>query len=83
MMKQWRSGWLSMTLRLHWNTEKVDGRYCVEFPRSCVLYLRSGKRTPDFLEVELILPDSQMCVYRVPTVKVEHYTKDSILRKSF
>ena len=22
MMKQWRSGWLSMTLRLHWNTEK-------------------------------------------------------------
>lgn len=70
-----------MTLRLHWNTEKVDGRYCVEFPRSCVLYLRSGKRTPDFLEVELILPDSQMCVYRVPTVKVEHYTKDSIFEK--
>ena len=29
--------------------KKVDGRYCVEFPRSCVLYLRSGKRTPDFL----------------------------------
>ena len=61
--------------------KKVDGRYCVEFPRSCVLYLRSGKRTPDFLEVELILPDSQMCVYRVPTVKVEHYTKDSIFEK--
>lgn len=39
------------------------------------------KRTPDFLEVELILPDSQMCVYRVPTVKVEHYTKDSIFEK--
>ena len=36
--------------------KKVDGRYCVEFPRSCVLYLRNGKRTPDFLEVELILP---------------------------
>ena len=43
--------------------------------------MRSGKRTPDFLEVELILPDSQMCVYRVPTVKVEHYTKDSIFEK--
>ena len=62
--------------------KKVDGRYCVEFPRSCVLYLRSGKRTPDFLEVELILPDSQMCVYRVPTVKVERYTKDSIFEKN-
>ena len=61
--------------------KKVDGRYCVEFPRSCVLYLRNGKRTPDFLEVELILPDSQMCVYRVPTVKVENYTKDSIFEK--
>ena len=61
--------------------KKVKGRYCVEFPRSCVLYLRSGKKTPDFLEVELVLPDSQMCVYRVPTVKMEHYTKDSIFEK--
>ena len=61
--------------------KKVKGRYCVEFPRSCVLYLRSGKKTPDFLEVELVLSDSQMCVYRVPTVKMEHYTKDSIFEK--
>ena len=61
--------------------KKVKERYCVEFPRSCVLYLRSGKKTPDFLEVELVLSDSQMCVYRVPTVKMEHYTKDSIFEK--
>lgn len=61
--------------------KKIDGKYYVEFPRSCVLYLRSGRKTPDFLEVKLILPDRQVCEYRVPTVKMEHYTKDSIFEK--
>lgn len=55
----------------------------MEFPRSCVIYLRSTKNTPDVEEVELLLPDGQVCVYRVPTVKVERYTKDSILRRIY
>ena len=54
----------------------------MEFPRSCVIYLRSTKNTPDVEEVELLLPDGQVCVYRVPTVKVERYTKDSIFEKN-
>ena len=29
----------------------------------------------------MILPDHQVCEYRVPTVKMEHYTKDSIFEK--
>lgn len=29
----------------------------------------------------MILPDRQVCEYRVPTVKMEHYTKDSIFEK--
>ena len=54
----------------------------MEFPRSCVIYLRTTKNTPDVEEVELKLPDGQVCVYRVPTVKVERYTKDSIFEKN-
>ena len=33
-------------------------------------------------DVELLLPDGQVCEYRVPTVKVERYTKDSIFEKN-
>ena len=61
--------------------KKINGKYRIEFPRSCVLYLRCGKNTPDFLEVEMVLPDGKMCEYRVPTVKVQNYTKDIIFEK--
>ena len=61
---------------------RVGRKFYVEFPRSCVIYLRSTKNTPDVEEVELLFPDGQVCVYRVPTVKMEHYTKDSIFEKN-
>lgn len=61
---------------------RVGRKFYMEFPRSCVIYLRSTKNTPDVEEVELLLPDGQVCVYRVPTVKVERYTKDSIFEKN-
>ena len=54
----------------------------MEFPRSCVIYLRTTRNTPDVEEVELLFPDGQVCVYRVPTVKLERYTKDSIFEKN-
>lgn len=61
---------------------KVGRKFYVEFPRSCVIYLRTTKNTPDVEEVELLLPDGQVCEYRVPTVKVERYTKDNIFKKN-
>lgn len=54
----------------------------MEFPRSCVIYLRTTRNTPDVEEVELLFPDGQVCVYREPTVKLERYTKDSIFEKN-
>lgn len=61
---------------------RVGRKFYVEFPRSCVIYLRTTKNTPDVEEVELRLPDGQVCEYRVPTVKVEHYTKDNIFERN-
>ena len=61
---------------------RLGRKFYVEFPRSCVIYLRSTKNTPDVEEVELLLPDGQVCAYRVPTVKEERYTKDSIFEKN-
>ena len=63
------------------NVQKERRRYRMELPKSCVLYLRSGNNTPDFLEVEIILSDDSMLLYRVPAVKLETYTKDDIFEK--
>ena len=63
------------------NVQRERRRYRMELPKSCVLYLRSGNNTPDFLEVEIILSDDSMLLYRVPAVKLETYTKDDIFEK--
>ena len=64
------------------NRQRIGRKFYVEFPKSCVIYLRSTKNTPDVEEVEVLFPDGQVCVYRVPTVKMELYTKDSIFEKN-
>ena len=64
------------------NAQKINRRYRIEFPRSCVIYLRSNKNTPDSLEVEVIFPDGKMHLYEIPKVKMENYTKDSIFEKN-
>ncbi len=63
------------------SAQKQGRRYRMDFPKSCVLYLRSGKNTPDFLEVEIALADETIVLYRVPAIKLETYTKDSIFEK--
>ena len=63
------------------NAQKLGRRYRIEFPKSCVLYLRSGNNTPDFLEVEMTLSDEHTLLYRIPTIKLEGQTKDSIFEK--
>ena len=64
------------------NAQKQGRKYRMDFPKSCVLYLRSGKNTPDFLEVDVVFPDGGCHLYRVPAIKVENYTKDNIFEKS-
>ena len=64
------------------NAQKQGRKYRMDFPKSCVLYLRSGKNTPDFLEVDVVFPDGGCHLYRVPAIKVENYTKDKIFEKS-
>lgn len=64
------------------NRRKIGRKSYVEFPGSCVIYLRTTKNTPDVEEVEIKLPDGQICEYRFPTVKVERYTKEKIFEKN-
>ena len=64
------------------NVQKMGRRYRIDFPKSCVLYLRSGNNTPDFLEVEIAISEENTLLYRIPTIKLEKYTKDSIFEKN-
>ena len=63
------------------NAHKQGRRYRMDFPKSCVLYLRSGNNTPDFLEVEMALANGNIVLYQIPTIKLETYTKDGIFEK--
>ena len=57
-----------------------DGRFCMRLPHSCVLYLRgNGGSAP--LVMDLILPDGTAVPYRVPVIRMEQYTKDTIFQK--
>ena len=60
--------------------KKENGKYRIYFPQSCVLYLR-GKNDPDFLEMELVMPDGQLVNYKVPVIRAERYTSDMIFQK--
>ncbi|MGN0141477.1 MAG: hypothetical protein ACI4AD_04565 [Roseburia sp.] len=63
-------------------TSQKEGEiYKINFPQSCVLYLRHDDKTPDQLQVEVKLPENNQCVYSVPTVKVQKYSEDEIFRK--
>ena len=62
------------------HAENRDGKYYMEFPQSCVLYLR-GKGGPDFLEMVMVMPDGRKMEYQVPVVHVQAYTKDEIFQK--
>ena len=63
------------------NAQRQGRRYRMDFPKSCVLYLRSGNNTPDFLEVEMALANGNIVLYQIPTIKLETYTKDGIFEK--
>lgn len=64
------------------NSRKDGRRYRIKFPKSCVVYLRAGACTPDFLEVDVVFADEVIHSYRVPTIKMDNYTKNEIFEKN-
>ncbi len=60
-----------------------DGKpYEMNFPQSCVLYLRHNLSTPDVLELKVNLPDGTSFIYHTSVVKVQQYTKNAIFQKN-
>lgn len=61
---------------------KAGKMYEMNFPESCVLYLRSISTTPDILKVKVNLPSGEHFIYEAKVVKVQNYTKDAIFQKN-
>ena len=60
---------------------KENDRFVVEFPASCVIYLRHGKKTKDKETVLVRMPDGRELEYAVPVVKSQEYDKEEIFKK--
>ena len=60
--------------------EKVHGVYRMQFPHSCILYLRGDVREKT-VSMELQFPDNQVVQYKVPVIRIEWYSIKEILEK--
>ena len=53
----------------------------IEFPQSCVLYIRNHRSLPDFHEAIVKFTDGQKIRYRVPIIQAKKYTIDRMFEK--
>ncbi len=60
---------------------KSGDMYEMNFPHSCVIYLRHNSHAPDQLKVKVNLPDKTAFVYQIPILKVQEYTRHDIFQK--
>ncbi len=60
--------------------ELAENVYRIRFPKSAILYLRSGRNTPDAVQVEIVVPGDS-CTYSVPAIKMKSYSVDDIFEK--
>ena len=62
------------------HAEKVQGMYRMQFPHSCILYLRGDAQKKN-VSMELQFPDNQIVRYKVPVIRMEWYSIKEILEK--
>ena len=63
------------------HAEKTGYEYTLNYPHSCVLYLRYTSHTPDFLMVHMQFPDGTVVDYHTPIIKVNRYDFEEIFQK--
>lgn len=59
----------------------TQGNFIMNFPESCVVYLRKSNSDSRDAVVNIRLPDGTMIPYKMNTICVQDYTQDAILRK--
>ena len=63
--------------------QKNNETFEIEFPQSCVLYIRNHRKRslPDYHKAIVKFADGQQIVYHVPILRAQNYTVDSIFEK--
>ena len=63
--------------------QKNNETFEIEFPQSCILYIRNHREhsLPDYHEAIVKFADGQQILYRVPILRAQNYTVDSIFEK--
>jgi len=56
--------------------------YEMQFPHSCVIYLRQNSNTKDTACVRILFQDNTAHTYSIPIIKAQEYTKDEIFEKN-
>lgn len=60
---------------------KERGVYVVEFPSSCVIYLRHNAKIKNQEKLIVRMPDGREIEYCIPVIKSQEYTKEEIFEK--
>ena len=58
-----------------------DGIVKINFPESCVLYIRNHRNMPEYHEAYVYFADGQSVMYRVPIILAQKYTVNHIFEK--
>lgn len=53
----------------------------IEFPQSCVLYVRNHRSLPQYHEAIVRFSDGQQVHYRIPIIHAQHYTVNDMFEK--
>ncbi len=52
-----------------------------QFPRSCIVYVRPGLEKQNALKMEIVMPDGQKVLYKIPVVQAHSFSKEEIFKK--
>mgnify|MGYP004471347863 CR=1 FL=1 len=63
------------------HTSKAEDIWKIEFPRSCVLYVRNHHHLPEYHTAIVKFADGQQVTYQVPIIHAQKYTVNAIFEK--
>lgn len=63
------------------HTSKAEDIWEIEFPHSCVLYVRNHRHLPEYHTAIVKFADGQQVTYQVPIIHAQKYTVNAIFEK--
>lgn len=61
---------------------KTDGEKVLQFPKSCVIYIRKGDTKLRNQNVKVVFPDGNTQNYTYEVIEIQNYSKDEIFKKN-